>query len=296
MLLRHINYFLAVADQQSFTRAAATLYVSQPALSQQIKQLEEELDCLLFDRTGRNIRLTDAGQVYARYARLALLNLKEGRRAIHDVQNLSSGTLRIATTPTFTTYLVGPLVKIFHKLYPNISLSVQEMSQERMEERLLEDEFDVGIAFADVKSVEIESQMLLRESLALVVGQHHVLANKQYISLQTLSSQPLMLLTNEFATRAQIERYCHQYEVRPRVLMEANSLSAVIEVVRQTELATLLPSNIASVHADLVAIPLTPSILQRTAVLMQRKGVYQIAAAQEFIALAHKHCQKHHSV
>lgn len=86
MLLKHINYFLAVADQQSFTRAAATLYVSQPALSQQIKQLEEELDCLLFDRTGRNIRLTDAGQVYARYARLALLNLKEGRRAIHDLR------------------------------------------------------------------------------------------------------------------------------------------------------------------------------------------------------------------
>ena len=114
MILRHIKYFLAVAEHRSFTRAAASLYVSQPALSQQIKQLEESLKVTLFDRSGRQVKLTHAGEVYAGYAHKALQDLEEGRRALHDVQNLSRGALRIAITPTFTTYLIGPLIKAFH--------------------------------------------------------------------------------------------------------------------------------------------------------------------------------------
>lgn len=290
MILRHINYFLAVAKYESFTRAAASLYVSQPALSQQIKQLEETLGTTLFDRSGRSIKLTDAGAVYARYAQKALQDLEEGRRAIHDVQNLSRGALRIAITPTFTTYLIGPLIKDFHHSHPNVTLSVQEMSQEKMEKQLLDDEFDVGIAFADVRSSDIEAQTLLIETLALVVNKNHVLAQHQAIDLQTLSAQSLVLLSHEFVTREQIERYCRQHDIQPKVLMEANSLSAVIEIVRNTQLTTLLPSNIVSNRDELVAIALAPSLLKRTAVLLQRKGAYQSAAASAFIKLAHQYC------
>ena len=289
MILRHINYFLAVAKYESFTRAAASLYVSQPALSQQIKQLEETLGTTLFDRSGRTVKLTDAGEVYARYAQKALQDLEEGRRAIHDVQNLSRGALRIAITPTFTTYLIGPLIKEFHNRHPNITLSVQEMSQEKMEKQLLDDEFDVGIAFADVRSSDIEAQTLLIETLALVVNKNHPLAQHQAIDLQTLSAQSLVLLSHEFVTREQIERYCRQHDIQPKVLMEANSLSAVIEIVRNTQLTTLLPSNIVSNRDELVAIALAPSLLKRTAVLLQRKGAYQSAAAAAFITLAHQY-------
>lgn len=296
MLLRHINYFLAVAEYRSFTRAATSLYVSQPALSQQIKQLEEQLGCQLFDRSGRSVRLTDAGEMYARYARNALQDLQEGKRAINDVKNLSSGELRIAITPTFTTYLIGPLIKVFHERYPKVTLSVKEMSQEQMEQRLLDDEFDVGIAFENVHSADIESQTLLVETLALVVRKDHPLAQESVVNLQILNQQSMVLLSNEFATREQIERYCRQHQVQPKVLMEANSLSAVIEIVRNTQLATLLPSNITGERDELVAIALTPSLLQRTAVLLQRKGAYQTAAAKAFITLAHQHCQPDNSV
>lgn len=94
MLLRHIRYFLAVAEQGNFTRAAEVLHVSQPTLSQQIKQLEEQLGTPLFDRTGRAVRLTDAGAAWMRYARLALQDLEAGTRAIHDVATLERGSLR----------------------------------------------------------------------------------------------------------------------------------------------------------------------------------------------------------
>ncbi|WP_431823798.1 transcriptional regulator CynR [Burkholderia sp. F1] len=286
MLVRHIKYFLAVAEHHSFTRAAAALHVSQPALSQQIKQLEESLGAQLFDRTGRTTRLTDAGEVYFRYARRALQGLEEGKRAIHDVGDLSRGSLRIAVTPTFTSYFIGPLVESFHGRYPGVTLTVCEMSQERMEELLVDDELDVGIAFEEVHSQDIDAQHLLVETLALVVGRHHPLAKRRSVGVSALNDESLILLSAEFATREHIDRYCRQNDLRPRVLMEVNSISAVIEIIQRTNLSTLLPATIARGRDDLAAVSLDPLLLQRTAVLMQRKGVYQTAAARAFVEVA----------
>ena len=109
---------------------------------------------------------------------------------------------------------------------------------------MLDDEFDVGIAFEEVQAAEIETQVLLVETMALVVSKSNPFAKHAAIDLPTLNAQSLVLLSNEFATREQIERYCRQHNIQPKVLMEANSLSAVIEIVRYTPLSTLLPSNI----------------------------------------------------
>lgn len=286
MLARHIQYFLAVAEHHSFTRAAAALHVSQPALSQQVKLLEESLGAQLFDRSGRTTCLTDAGEVYLQYARRASQELREARRAIHDVSDLSRGSLRVAVTPTFTTYLVGPLVEAFHARYPRITLNVQEISQERMEDLLLAGELDVGIAFDEIRSPDIESLPLLIETLALVVSRTHPLAQAKSIGLEALSGESLVLLSTEFATREQIDRYCRKHGIKPKVLMEANALGAVIEIVRRTTLSTLLPAKTAYAHDDLMAITLEPERLQRTAVLLQRIGAYQSAAARVFIELA----------
>lgn len=286
MLARHIQYFLAVAQHEGFTKAATALHVSQPALSQQVRQLEESLGAQLFDRSGRKTRLTDAGEVYLRYALRAAQELQEGKRAIHDVGDLSRGTLRIAVTPTFTTYLVGPLVEAFHRRYPNITLNVRELSQEHMESQLLADELDVGIAFDEVYAQDIDACPLLVETLALVVGKQHPLAAQQAIGLETLGAESMVLLSKAFATREQIDRYCNQHGIRPRVVIEANVIGALIEVVRRTTLSTLLPAALARAYPDLVAIELGPQPLQRTAVVMQRTGVYQSAAARVFIEVA----------
>ena len=112
MQLRHIRYLMAVAEHGNFTRAAAALHVSQPTLSQQIIQLEDRLGVALLDRSGRVIKATDVGRVYIDHAQRALRELDAARRAIHDVQDLSRGTLWLATTPTFTAYLVGPLFQL----------------------------------------------------------------------------------------------------------------------------------------------------------------------------------------
>ncbi|WP_395606446.1 transcriptional regulator CynR [Pseudomonas sp. B22129] len=290
MLARHLQYFLAVAQHEGFTKAAAALHVSQPALSQQVRQLEESLGAQLFDRSGRKTRLTDAGEVYLRHALRAAQELQQGKRAIHDVGDLSRGTLRIAVTPTFTTYLVGPLVEAFHRRYPNITLTVREVAQESMEQQLLADELEVGIAFDQVHAQDIDALPLLVETLALVVGRQHPLAGERVIGLEALNNESLILLSAEFATREQIDRYCRQHGIRPNVVMEANVIGALLEVVRRTGLSTVLPAAIARAHPELVAIELGPQRLQRTAVLMRRKGGYQSAAARAFVAVAEEVC------
>lgn len=292
MLLRHLNYFIAVAEQGSFTRAAATLHVSQPALSQQIRQLEEALGVLLFDRSGRHTRLTDAGTVWLTYARRALQELAEGQRALHDVEDLQRGSLRIAMMPTFTSYFMGPLVASFYQRYPNITLDLQEMAQEQMEALLLNNELDIGIAFEGSDSRDIVSQPLLSETLALVVGRRHPLAMADRVKLAALSEESMILLSRAYATRQQIDRYCRQRDIHPKVKMEANSISAVLAVVERTLLATLLPASIVLGRDDLTAIELTPALLERSACLLQRKGARQSAAAREFILMAHQAAMK----
>ena len=289
MLLRHIRYFLAVAEHRNFTRAAEALHVSQPTLSQQIRQLEDTLRVQLLDRSGRTIHLTDAGEAYARYASKALRDLDEGQRAIHDVHDLSRGTLRFAMTPTFTAYLIGPLLEHYHSRYPNIVVDIVEMPQERMEVLLAEDALDLGIAFDDARSPDIEVQKLFVESLGLVVGKSHPRAKKAgALTIRDLESETLVLLNEEFATRHYVDRYCKQHNIAPRIAMQVNSISAVIEIVRRSKLATLLPSAVTREHPDLQLIDIRPALPSRTASLLLRKGAYRSAAASALIALAHE--------
>jgi LysR family cyn operon transcriptional activator len=287
MLLRHIRYLLAVAEHQNFTRAAEALHVSQPTLSQQIKQLEDRLQVQLLDRSGRTVRLTDAGDAYLRYARHAMRDLEAGRRAIHDVQDLTRGSLRLAMTPSFTAYLVGSLVARFNAKYPRISLNIQEMTQDRIEAELAEDALDLGIAFTGARSAEIESQELFVEELSLVVGSGHACARQPTsLTAHTLAQEALVLLTDDFVTRRHIDLYCREHGIVPRIAIEANSISAIIEIIRRSQLVTVLPEAIAREQEGLHPVMLRPPLPARTVALLWRKGAYRNAASQAFATLA----------
>jgi len=286
MLLRHIRYLLAVAEHRNFTRAAEALHVSQPTLSQQIRQLEDSLGAALFDRSGRSIRLTDAGEAYVRFARLALQDLEAGKRAMHDVQDLSRGSLRLAMTPTFTAYLIAPLLHRFHSLYPGITLSVEEMTQDRLEAALAEDRLDIGIAFTGMHLADIQSEALFSETLSLMVGATHPQAIGKVLTADGLEQQSLVLLSQDFATRQHIDLYCRQHGIVPRIAIEANSISAIVELVRRGQLATILPAAIALEQPGLQALALTPELPQRTVALLSRRGAWRSAACQAFATLA----------
>ncbi|MFI1801239.1 transcriptional regulator CynR [Streptomyces sp. NPDC020379] len=283
--LRHLRYLLAVAEHANFTRAAEELHISQPTLSQQIKQLERNVGAQLLDRTGRTVRLTDAGATYVHYARRALRDLAAAERAVLDVADLSRGHLRLALTPTFTAYLVGPLAAELHARHPGITLDVQEMAQDRIETGLLADELDLGIAFHGPHLPGITATALYTETLGLVTGAPRPGGQQDPLPVRDLTGRHLALLSADFATRGHIDAYFTAHKVRPHIAMEANSVQALTEIVRRTPLATVLPDAVTHDHPHLEPVPLEPALPARTVALLRRESAYQSAAARAFTHL-----------
>ncbi|MGJ6121472.1 transcriptional regulator CynR [Mycolicibacterium sp. Y3] len=287
MELRHLRYLLGVAEHGSFTRAAEALYISQPTLSQQIKQLERALGVQLLDRSGRIVRLTDAGVAYVDPVRRALRDIAAAERALHDVQDLSRGHLRLGVTPTFTAYLVGPLAADLQARHPGICLTLTEMTQDDIEAALLADELDVGIAFAGVHAPGIAAAALFSETLGLVTSRPHAEELADPLPVQALSTEHLALLSADFATRRYIDAFLAKHHVEPRIVLEANSIQALTEIVQRTTLATVLPDAVTHDHPHLDPVPLDPPIPARSVALLRRESGYQSAAVVAFTRVVH---------
>ena len=291
VLPRSIRYLIAVAEHRSFTRAAEVLFVSQPTLSQQIKQLEQLLDVQLLDRSGRAVRLTAAGEVYVRHARRALGELDAAKRAIQDLSNLKNGSLRLAMTP-ITDYLATPLLEQFSTRYPGVTLSMLEMPQHEISDALAEDRVDLGIAFSSALSLEdnseeVDSHILFIESLGLVVGTTHPLAQERGpLSKHVLEQQPLVMFKSDYALRRHIDQYCLDQGINLNIAIEATSLSVIMELVRFGHLATILPDVIPCVQPGLRSMPLLPELPRHTISIICRRGQHKSAACRAFGELA----------
>ena len=284
MLLRHARYLLAVADQGSFTRAAAQLHVSQPALSQQIRQLEETLGAQLLDRSGRVVRPTDAGRVYIDHARRAVREFEAGRRAILDVEGLERGALRIGFTPTFSTYLVGPLAQHFYARHPGVLISIRVLAQVEMEPALTADALDLGIAFDDVRTEDVAAEPLYQEQLCLIVGEGHPAYGRTVMPAAELQGMDLALLDTTFVTRRTIDQYFHDQQVAPRVAVESDTAGSLVAIVRGGGLATVAPEAAAR-RGELKAVQLSPPIPKRTVSVLLRRDAYRSAATRAFLRL-----------
>ncbi|QVW21889.1 transcriptional regulator CynR [Pseudomonas hormoni] len=286
MLLRHLRYLLAVADNGGFTRAAEVLHVSQPTLSQQIRQLEETLGVVLFDRTSRTVTPTDAGQAYIECARRVLVELAAGKRALHDVKDLSRGTLRLAMTPTFMAYLVGPIVRDYTARFPNIHLEIFELSMDDIEMGLADDSLDIAIAFDHFRNPDLESIPAFVETLALMVGREHPLYDcRKALTTEQVAELDFALLTPDFATRVCIDEYFTKAKITPKVVIEVNSVNTLLEVIRHTGVATILPEPIATQDRALYKLEMKDKAPQRGASLLRRKNNYHNAASVAFVEL-----------
>lgn len=285
MQLRQLRYLIAVAEHGNFTRAAEALHVSQPALSQQIMQIEHRLGATLLDRSGRTVTVTDAGQAYIAHARRALRELESAKRAIHDVRDLSRGQVRLAMTPTFTAYLVGPLVTAFHTRYPGIQVTIREMSLDTIAAAVAADEVDLGIAFRLNRAADIEYLPMFVERLSIVVASSHAWAKRRHIDMHALAEMELALLSTDFATRTHIDQHLQKHQLVPKVAIEADTISALLEIVRRSELATILPDAIGAQAHDLRNLALQPAPPPRTVVLLRRKESYLSAAGHAFVEM-----------
>lgn len=285
-MLRPLRYVVTVAELKNFTRAAEVLHVSQPALSQQIRQLESELGGQLFDRTGRTVSLTDFGREYVEHAKQALAQLEAGRRALHELRDLTRGLLRLAYTPTFSEYLIDPALQKFRTAHPAIAIELAEKPLEEIEGGLLRDELDLGIGFTDVRSEEIHAQPLFEEHIALVVSKRHNLARrKKPIPAAELAATPMTLLSPDFVVRQFADTWLRVHQTRPPVMVQSNALGTVLKLVKQGTLASILPSAVMREHDGLVSLAVSPALPQRTVALLSRRNAYTTLAAKAFSAM-----------
>jgi LysR family cyn operon transcriptional activator len=291
---RSLRYLLAVAKHSSFTRAAESLFVSQPALSQQIKQLEAQIGIQLLERSGRNVHLTDAGEIYVHHVKRALAEINAAAQALDDLSDLTRGSLNLGLTP-ITDYLTAPLIRDFITKYPRISLNTIEMTQQQIEEAVLQDQVNLGVIFSDsfslsTRSADLEIYTLLTDSLVLAAASSaHLTTNANeclYLEEVGLVKHPLALLNSQFEMRKQIDAYFSYHEITPNVTLESNSLGVIIEVVRSGELHTILPASIVKSLGGLTPLTVSPPLPQHTVTIIIRKSAYQSQACSAFLKLA----------
>jgi LysR family cyn operon transcriptional activator len=282
--LSHIRYFLVAAKLQNVTKAANCLYLTQPTLSHQIKQLEDELGCDLFDRVGRTVRLTQAGELFHEYAKRVLQEVDSAMEAIHDLGSLKHGKLTIGVFASFSSSGLPSILARFATTYPGIKITVLELPTGELEKRLREGELNFGIAYGSPEGDQIVSETLFEEHLALIVGPKHPLYDRESIEMGELSRHDLIMLTHEYVSRGLVETVFAMGGFKPRISMEMNSIQAVLETVRGSSLGAILSERLAGSISGLHSARFTPPIV-RTVALFTRKNASRSAASDAMIEM-----------
>ncbi len=297
MELRHLRYFLAVAESCHFRNAAEELLVSQPTLSQQIKDLEKELGTSLFERAGRGARLTQAGETFRDYARRAINVLEEGQVALQEFDDLLRGHLTIGVVQTVNVYLTPAVVVRFLKAYPKVNLHIVELSANDIEEGILSGRLDLGISFSPSSGRELQCEKLFEEELVLAVHPKHRLAGRKRIRIADLNQEPLCVLNRSFCTRRLIDASFQQAEAALHVAAEMNSIEGLIAVASSGGPPTIIPQLGAKFGADdsrVKVIRFEKPAPTRSICLLRPKRHAQVRARERFVSLLHEEIQ--HSI
>ncbi|WHZ16130.1 MAG: Transcriptional regulator, LysR family [Nitrospira sp.] len=282
MEFRHLRYFLAVADALHFTKAAEGLHVSQPALSAQVKQLEQEVGVPLFDRLGRSVHLTRAGMIFREHARRALREMELAQATIAQEEGLQRGQLTVGVVQTVNAYLVPEIVTRFSTKYPLVSLKLDELSGPDIEAGVENGALDMGIGFVPVTSERIENQPLFEEDFVLIASPGHRLAKRRQLSLSALAEESLILLPDIFCTRRLLNASFERVGAQPKIIVEMNSIEGILATVRTSRLATVLPRLSLGVGRNngLRGIPLKNPTPRRGVGLLWKKGGYRSGAVR----------------
>jgi DNA-binding transcriptional LysR family regulator len=236
--LDQLRILKAIAAEGSFKRAADTLYVSQPAVSLQVQNLEKQLNVPLFDRGGRKAQLTEAGYLLLSYGEKILTLCQETCRAIEDLQNLQGGTLIVGASQTTGTYLLPRMIGLFRQKYPEVSVQLQVHSTRRTSWGVANGQVDLAIIGGEVPQ---ELQEVLRvipyaeDELVLILPIFHPLAKVEMIQKEDLYRLKFITLDSQSTIRKVIDKVLSRYDIdtkRLKVEMELNSIEAIKNAVQ----------------------------------------------------------------
>lgn len=272
MELRHLRYFEALADTLNFTRAAERMHVTQSTLSHQIRQLEEEIGQPLFDRIGKRVSMTEAGETLLLHIGPALRQVDRALHAVRDDAGTLAGEIRVGATHSFNIRLIPECVSAFLGRYPAVRVIVEELSAAEITARIANGTLDLGVSYRPVHADALFFEPLYNEELKLVVGERHPMAARKRARMVELHNMRMVLLPGYFATRQLLDECFHAAGAEPRIIAELNSIAPMLQLVKQTDIAAVIGASAESGDDGLRFIPLENPTPQRTPGLLWKRG------------------------
>lgn len=268
----------------NFSDAAKCLNIAQSSLSQQIKQLEDELRTQLFIRNSHSIRLTEAGEVMLPFALRTIHEAEACADRIHDLRKMLSGTLNIGVTHSFSPILTESVIS-FMKMYPGIKLNIIYKQMNELMEMLAKRDIDFVLAFKPIQSLpDVESHILFQNSLSAIVGNNHPLASKEKVSVAELEKYELALPSKGLQARNAFDSIVSSYN-NFKIRVELNEVNTLLKLVRQTCLVSVLAEDSIYDFRDVKAVPIDVPDNQMTGCVHILKGTYRKHSMQEFIRI-----------
>lgn len=251
MELRHLRYFVAVAEELHFGRAAQRLHISQPPLSQQIRALERELGVELFTRGKRRVELTHAGKVFLQQANLVLAAAGEAAEAARRAERGETGRLAIGFIHAASFNLLPEILRRFRQRMPAVELSLQELSGTAQQPALTEGSIDVGLLRPPLVNALLDVDVLVRERLIVGLPHGHRLARREEISLRELAAEPFVLYTpGRSPLYGQVLSACQKAGFVPKVVQHSMHIMTLIGLVRGGMGVVVLPAAASAVRMD----------------------------------------------
>ncbi|MFH8134545.1 LysR family transcriptional regulator [Pantoea osteomyelitidis] len=258
--LRHLRYFIAVAEELHFGRAAQRLHISQPPLSQQIQQLEQEIGAQLFLRTNRSVQLTAAGAQFLPDARAILQQVEQASERAARLHRGEEGELRIGFTSSAPFIgLVSDALYHFRLRWPAVHIRMQEINTRQQLAPLHEGRLDLGIMRNTPLPADLRYQLLLREPLCAVVHWAHPLADAEQISIRALASEPFVFFDPQGGTAlySEILALLHRYQIQPYITQEVGEAMTILGLVATGLGVSILPASFRHARlSDVVWLPL----------------------------------------
>lgn len=287
MELRHLRYFKVVAELQHFHKAANKLHITQPALSNQIKQLEQELNSNLFERVGRGVKLSDNGELVLASTIKILNEVELLKESVSDIESGQVGTLKIGVLQSINSLYLRSLVAEFDRNNPKISLQIGEMTNHNIEQKVANGDIDIGIGFILQKDYpDIEFEKLFDEDWKLILSPNHAsLAN------DIMAGKPhhlkAILLSEYFETRKIVEKYFTDNKIKYSNVTEVNTISSILDLVEGGASFSILPEAFSALRAQyrLEIFDLNPKLPPRSIGILVAKNRNRKKTVEKFCEL-----------
>jgi len=290
MELRHLRYFVTLAEELHFGRAAERLHIAQPPLSQQIQQLERELGFQLFHRTKRTVKLTEAGQVFREESQRILTQLEQAIQRGNQVSRGEVGQLVIGFVASTAYNVLPEVLQAFRAAVPGVTLQLQELTTEQQLQWLKEGRIDVGFLRPPIVEDSFSSEIIFEEPLVLTLPISHRLALAEKVSLREVAGEPFILFPRAQAPGLydQIISLCQQADFSPIVAQEAIQMQTIVSLVAAEMGVALVPASLQNLQRTGVVYKALEELSPKVAIAMLWRRNETSPATQRFLAIASK--------